>query len=1081
MSTAPVQAFEKILEYPGYEPGPDERVPNFLTDGYMRVYPYPARDHLTFDKKTIPCRAMILENEFLRATVMPRFGGHLWSLYDKLRNREVFYTPDIIKPGLIALPGAWMPVGVEFNFPIGHTVMSCSPIAAQMRSNPDGSASVFVGDTELSTRMRWQVRMTLRPGVAALEIETRLANPTPLEHRWYLWANAAVEATPGWQFCAPAKYGVRHWTGEKIQFPVHEDRQVARYDNYTGGANEFFAGGMQEDFYGCYNHDDGSGIVHWSRWQDMLGKKFFTWGCGPEGKAWGRIFCDDPAVRHYVEIQCGPFETQGDYEFFEPRGERAWGERWYPLDQTGPFFFANAQIALGLRGEGKARTLTFFPCEDFGTVSVEVKIGAQKRIKKLTLKAGHLAEWPAPGDKALSIKIMDAAGAMLVATRHPYPTTLEKGFEARLKRIKRKHHLMANAKSAKDKLEACRQHLRYGQLKTAMKWLDEGLKALPKHVDGRLMRGQFFMKRGLFAQAAGDFKVAATAKDKADAAQGAFFLGVALRAQGKFLPAAESFAAALEKAPAGHPVCGSAEQALAELDLLAGQADAARLRLNRICGCHEEATAERRALLALARRLTGDPYGARASADGVCLSDPLYLPGHFERAYAYASGAHLDALPGEKLFESKAHPYADRYLEAAWWYANLGQFVTARQVLALARLEDPRAEYFAAWLANHAENPDAAVAVIDAHLDRAAGMQADYVFPFRSEELGLLNWVIERRPKDSQALRLRGTLLGSFFRPAEAFKDMHAATVINPKDALAWRNAALIRAKDRKTLPEAIELMERAQAADPAERDIACELLSLYDQAGNLDGQLALIERVPENVRECHRFRKRMLGSLVEHREYERVAKMIEEKPLVPWEGEVNFQGLFAFCCLRLCEQFWEKKDYEKALFWAEKAGEYPATTYSARASKPQDATWRYWKGVVLESAGRADEAAAQFKLAADEQDWGMWHWISSETPIYRALARIRVGREKDAQADMKKLIEYTGHREWFFGLHSIFADYIGALAQLVQGNEKAARTGIDKVLKGGGLRYRAVIWKEEFDAAKAAKQPYKWPHQKTK
>ncbi|MCZ7649216.1 MAG: DUF5107 domain-containing protein [Planctomycetota bacterium] len=396
MPNAPVRLFEKTLKLPGYPPGPDERVPLFFQDGHIRIYPYPLRDHITFKKQTLQVRALGLENEHVRVLVTPCFGGHVWSFYDKRRKREVFYTPDLVKPGLIRLPGAWMPLGLEFNFPNGHTPMSMSPVAASARKLPDGAAGIVVGDVDLMTRMRWQVEVSLRPGVAAMDVSVRLSNPMPRRQRWYFWANAGVEVSEGWQFLCPARYGREAWTGGQFDFPVHRGRDVTRYTNYDGGG-EVFVAGVAEDFFGCYDHDSGEGIVHVADWRAMRGKKFFTWGSGPEGKVWGRMFCDKP-VRHYAEIQCGPLETQADREWFPPYGERSWSDRWYPVAGTGPFFFATAQLALGVRGAGAKRKLTLFPCEDLGPATLELRLGKAVRRTRLTLRAGRRAEAACGGE-----------------------------------------------------------------------------------------------------------------------------------------------------------------------------------------------------------------------------------------------------------------------------------------------------------------------------------------------------------------------------------------------------------------------------------------------------------------------------------------------------------------------------------------------------------------------------------------------------------------------------------------------------------------------------------------------------------
>jgi len=91
----------------------------------------------------------------------------------------VFYRNNVVKYGLVALRGAWVSGGIEFNFPNGHTVVTVSPVAFTTFQSPDGSATVVVGDVDQVTEMHWEVALTLHPGQARLEQQVTLFNETP--------------------------------------------------------------------------------------------------------------------------------------------------------------------------------------------------------------------------------------------------------------------------------------------------------------------------------------------------------------------------------------------------------------------------------------------------------------------------------------------------------------------------------------------------------------------------------------------------------------------------------------------------------------------------------------------------------------------------------------------------------------------------------------------------------------------------------------------------------------------------------------------------------------------------------------
>ena len=123
------QVWQDSLEIPTYPLGAEDPNPPFPLADQRRIYPYTLLDDLTDRREAKSYKAVYLENEFLKATVLPELGGHLYSLYDKVNKREVFYRNHVVKYGLVSLRGAWVSGGMEFNFPNGHTVVTVSPVA----------------------------------------------------------------------------------------------------------------------------------------------------------------------------------------------------------------------------------------------------------------------------------------------------------------------------------------------------------------------------------------------------------------------------------------------------------------------------------------------------------------------------------------------------------------------------------------------------------------------------------------------------------------------------------------------------------------------------------------------------------------------------------------------------------------------------------------------------------------------------------------------------------------------------------------------------------------------------------------
>ena len=182
---------------PTYPLHPDDVNPRFFELEGTLIYPYTMQDHLSRTKVDQSYRALFLENEYFRAMCIPALGGRILSVYDKTRDREMFYRNSVIKPGLIALRGAWFSGGIEWNRgPQSHTVTSYSPVDVVTVEHPDGSASFIIGYTEMNFRTGWEVRFTLRPGRAYLEERIVIFNPTDGFHSYYFWNNTAFRTHP---------------------------------------------------------------------------------------------------------------------------------------------------------------------------------------------------------------------------------------------------------------------------------------------------------------------------------------------------------------------------------------------------------------------------------------------------------------------------------------------------------------------------------------------------------------------------------------------------------------------------------------------------------------------------------------------------------------------------------------------------------------------------------------------------------------------------------------------------------------------------------------------------------------------
>ena len=141
IARAQVRVWQGTLQLPVYEEGsPDPNPPfdEYATNRFS--YPYTLRTEITGRRAPHDLRAIYLENEYLKCSVLPDIGGHVYTCVDKISGQPMFYANPSIKKAQIGYRGAWAAFGVEFNFPVSHNWVSMSPVDFAYAAKPDGSA-----------------------------------------------------------------------------------------------------------------------------------------------------------------------------------------------------------------------------------------------------------------------------------------------------------------------------------------------------------------------------------------------------------------------------------------------------------------------------------------------------------------------------------------------------------------------------------------------------------------------------------------------------------------------------------------------------------------------------------------------------------------------------------------------------------------------------------------------------------------------------------------------------------------------------------------------------------------------------
>src|SRR6267154_670201 len=335
------RVWEGVLELPAYEEGaPDPNPPFDQFETSRFSYPYTLRKEITDVRATHQFRAIYLENEYLKCSVLPDLGGHVYTCVDKISGKPMFYANPSIKKARIGYRGAWAAFGVEFNFPVSHNWVSMSPVDFAFANHKDSSASITVGNIDRVYGMQWAVELTLRPGSTVLEQHVTLSNRGDVRHRFYWWNNAAVEVWDDSHIQYPMRFAAAHGFAEVQKWPVDSSgKDLSLIKNQTDGPVSLFVHGSRENFMGVWNPHTNTGTAHFAEYAELPAKKIWSWGVDAEGLDWRKALSDNNSA--YVELQAGLFRNQETYAFLEPRQTVAFTEYWMPVREAGGISRAN--------------------------------------------------------------------------------------------------------------------------------------------------------------------------------------------------------------------------------------------------------------------------------------------------------------------------------------------------------------------------------------------------------------------------------------------------------------------------------------------------------------------------------------------------------------------------------------------------------------------------------------------------------------------------------------------------------------------------------------------------------------------
>lgn len=981
-----VNIWEEPLVIPTYRVGNPDLNPMFYSGKVHQraqghVYPYPLLDKLTDIRENKTYKAIFLENKYVKLCVLPEIGGRIFFAVDKTNNYDFFYHQHVIKAGLIGVLGAWISGGVEWNFPHHHRTTTFMPADYTLKENPDGSKTIWVGELELRHRMKQVVGLTLYPDRSYVEATVKLFNRTPFAHSFLYWANAAVHANPAYQIIFPpsTEYATYHGKTHFSTWPISYN--IFNEVDYTSGVDvswwknhpaptSFFAWNYKEDFLAGYDHEKQAGTVHVADHHISPGKKFFAWGNGPEGRMWDKILTETDGP--YVELMTGAYsDNQPDYSWIHPYEVKTIKQCWYPIRQIGGVKNANGEAALNLELTPENRTkIGFNTTSEYKGAKVLLKAGEKIIFEQkidINPEKPFVKEITFPSavkEEEVEVSLLSPLNKKLITygpikkRESPMPPPVEPPLVP--KNIKTVEELY---------LTGLRLELFHSPELAPSPYYEEALRRDPDNYRVNTTLAISCCKRGLFKEAEEKLNraIKRVTKNYTTPRDGEayYYLGVTLKAQGKYDPAYDAFF----KATWYHAWHAAAHYSLAELECLKGDFLKALEFIDLSLSTNTSNTKALTLKVAVLRVL-GRFDEAEKSASQVLAFDPLdFWAGN--ELYLVKSGRGLKSKTIKELnaLKIKMRGNVQSYLEVALDYGNCGLWDEAIEVL--SRLVDsnrekittyPMVYYYLGYFWEKKGEGEKALKYY-----RLGGkMPTDYCFPFRLEDIEALQSAVRKNPEDARPPYYLGNLLYFFNQPEKAIKEWKTSRNLDDTFPIVHRNLGLAYARVENNIPKAIASLEKAVACkkDPI---LYYELDQLYEAGGvSPRKRLKLLERNHETILKRDDALSREILLYVQLGQYDKAIDLLNNHHFHVWEGAKgrgHIHNIYVDAHLLRGQKHFKAKRFQDALRDYEAALDYPENLGVGKPYREEKSSQIYYFiGTAYEALGDTGKAGEAYK-----------------------------------------------------------------------------------------------------------------------
>lgn len=1001
-----IRVTEETIAIPTYEHTYREKEPPlFGISSVQGLYPFttylgPFRPK---DPQIQTYKSLVIESRYLKLTYLPELGGRIFSLYDKLRKREVFYRNDVIKPTMFNPRQSWPVAGIEITGPYdAHmlTLHSEPYWSHTVVHHPDGSVSLVLGEVDPIYHMKINLTATLHPDVAAMQLGVFCYNPNNQQMPQMFWTNAEIPSTEKTRLIYPMTRTVGHTSGEVSSWPLYNgvDYSWDRNNKHMLGV---FGIDSYDNFAGAYQFENDYGVFRYADRRVVQGMKMWTFGYGPAASQIQQAYTDHAGP--YIEVQSGRYIWDGHYEWVAPHQVESWEEWWVPVAGIGGVTTVTRDVALNLSVKPKA-----------GTDNEEVRVGLSPTIKldgaRLSVSAatGELLSttlnlvpgtpmeesvvWRKIGGaelKRLTVRIVTADGKEILNYVRPDEDPGRKDYSAFARSLEEPPKT-PDQMSDEELVEAAEFKLKEADATAMLDLISNALKRDPGNARAHLLKGVYHYSSGDYNDAVLELSRATERDPYLDKAW--YYLALSQLALGENQSAERNFYY-IEPDSA---FFGDREYQLGRLALLAGQGQEAQAHLERAVAANGYDLSAR-VLLSVALRTQNQRDEAVQQIEQIERIDAT-------NCYAYAEKSFLARdREADNQLKALVGGQSQSAMDIALLYADIHHWREAVEVLEIAERENhdtwgtsPLFYYTLAY--DQMQSGDLAGAALSRGKARAAAAVVDR-FPYRRESEAPLAAAVEADPNDATARFNLACLLYFLGRKEEAIAQWRQASALQPHNFSAHRELGLALAERNQT-DEGISELQKALSEKPDHTRTWNDLSSIYARAGRFDDQTALLTRAVQAAPGDDDLVGALMNSYIVKGRYQDADQIVRTHTFAPRHRATALRDEYRSLRYGMAAAEFNNRDYAAALATFQSALRPPVSLGVDDFESTPSPRAYYYIARTLEVLGRKQEASAAYQecskgvdlLTGDRDSW-------NSDNFFAVLALERLGQKEKAMS----------------------------------------------------------------------------------